>query len=128
MKALAIRQPWAWAILNAGKDVENRPRPTKIRGRILILASAGMTAGEYQVGAHTIDFVAGKAVPALKDLQRGGIVGSVEIVDCVADSRSPWAFEGYQYVLRDARPMQFIPYKGQLGFFNVPDELVAGTL
>ena len=24
MKALSIRQPWAWAILHAGKDIENR--------------------------------------------------------------------------------------------------------
>ena len=23
-KALSIRQPWAWAIIHAGKDVENR--------------------------------------------------------------------------------------------------------
>jgi len=25
VKALSIRQPWAWAILHAGKDIENRP-------------------------------------------------------------------------------------------------------
>jgi len=25
VKALSIRQPWVWAILNAGKRVENRP-------------------------------------------------------------------------------------------------------
>jgi hypothetical protein len=24
MRALSIRQPWAWAILHAGKDIENR--------------------------------------------------------------------------------------------------------
>ena len=34
MKALSIRQPWAWAIINAGKDIENRQWPTKFRGSI----------------------------------------------------------------------------------------------
>ena len=24
MKALTIKQPWAWAIIHAGKDIENR--------------------------------------------------------------------------------------------------------
>jgi hypothetical protein len=24
MKALSIKQPWVWAILNVGKDIENR--------------------------------------------------------------------------------------------------------
>lgn len=24
MKAIGIRQPWAWLIFNAGKDIENR--------------------------------------------------------------------------------------------------------
>lgn len=27
MRALTIRQPWAWAVAFAGKDVENRTRP-----------------------------------------------------------------------------------------------------
>ena len=31
MKALSIRPPWAWAILHAAKDVENRTWKTNIR-------------------------------------------------------------------------------------------------
>ena len=41
MLALSIRQPWAWLILRAGKDVENRDWSTKVRGRVLIHASVG---------------------------------------------------------------------------------------
>ncbi len=31
--ALSIRQPWAWLIIHACKDVENRDWPTRVRGR-----------------------------------------------------------------------------------------------
>lgn len=47
IKALSIRQPWAWLILWAGKDIENRSRRFHFRGRFLIHASAGMTRNEY---------------------------------------------------------------------------------
>ena len=40
MKCLTICQPWAWAIVAAGKDVENRTRPTRYRGPLLIHAGA----------------------------------------------------------------------------------------
>ena len=33
MKALSIRQPWAYAIFHLSKDVENRSWPTRYRGR-----------------------------------------------------------------------------------------------
>ena len=43
LKALSIRQPWAWLIVNGFKDVENRNWRTHWRGRLLIHASKGMT-------------------------------------------------------------------------------------
>ena len=39
MKALSVRQPWAWAIIYAGKDVENRTWPTRYRGFVIVHAS-----------------------------------------------------------------------------------------
>ena len=38
MKALSIKQPWAWLIVNGFKDIENRTWRTKIRGEFLIHA------------------------------------------------------------------------------------------
>jgi hypothetical protein len=38
-RVISIRQPWAYAILHLGKDVENRPMRTHYRGRIFIQAS-----------------------------------------------------------------------------------------
>lgn len=127
MKALSIRQPWAWLILLAGKDIENRDWPTKLRGRILVHASKGMTRAEYEYAldaAHAVScirrFPSGLMLPAFESLERGGIVGSVEIVDCVMQSDSPWFMGRWGFVLRDPRPIPFIPLKGRLGFFDVP--------
>jgi hypothetical protein len=38
-RVLSIHPEWAWAIMFAGKDVENRDWPTTNRGRLLIHAS-----------------------------------------------------------------------------------------
>lgn len=118
MKALSIRQPWAWLILHAGKDVENRSWPTRFRGRFLIHAAKGMTRDEYESApAWIVD------LPDFDQLRRGGIVGSAELVDCVTESDSEWFFGRYGFVLRNVKPLLFVPYRGELGFFDVPDSL-----
>jgi hypothetical protein len=125
MIALSIRQPWAWLILHAGKDIENRNWPTKFRGRVLMHASKGMTRDEYD-GAMLFSFGRTTAKPACMDaLPRGGIVGSVEIVDCVQRSSSAWFVGDYGFVLRDPQVLPFTPWKGRLGFFDVPQAALA---
>lgn len=127
--ALSIRQPWAWAIVHAGKDMENRDWPTRFRGRVCIHAAKGMTRGEYDDANCFIQSVLGPrdndwlmrwlGVCAAPDrLERGGIIGVAEIVDCVSYSDSPWFFGHYGFVLRNAQPVDFIPVKGALGFFD----------
>lgn len=120
MKALSIRQPWAWLILNAGKDVENRDWPTRFRGRFLIHASKGMTRDEYE-DADSLLAVVRPAIelPPFEALERGGIVGTAMLVGCVTESPSPWFFGKHGFELRDAMPLPFRPYKGALGFFEV---------
>lgn len=126
MKALSIRQPWAWHILHSGKDIENRDWTTTTRGRVLIHASKGCTRDEYEDGQDPIWHSGGPTIelPPLADLPRGGIVGSVEIVDCVAVSSSPWFAGRFGFVLRDPKSLPFLPWKGQLGFFDVPDSIL----
>ena len=119
MKALSIRQPWAWCILH-GKPVENRDWWTRYRGPLLIHAAKGMTRPEYE---DCCDFAArlGLTVPTMAELPRGGIVGRVRLVDCVARHPSPW-FEGlYGFVLTDVELLPFTPLKGALGLFDVPE-------
>lgn len=120
MKALSIRQPWAWAILNAGKDIENRDWPTNFRGTIFLHASKGCTRFEYEDCAETVHVIRPDlTMPPLKELERGGIVGTVEIVDCVSEHPSPWFFGAYGFVLCNPKPLPFRPYTGMLGFFEV---------
>lgn len=123
--ALSIRQPWVWAIFNAQKDIENRDWPTRFRGPICIHAAKGMTGrevAEYE-GLFGFDLA---GVPAdYSTLHRGGIVGTVEIVDCVRDSKSKWFFGPWGFVLRNAQPVDFIPVKGALGFFKWEPDGVA---
>lgn len=142
MLALSIRQPWASLIMKARKDVENRNWPTKVRGRILVHAAKGMTRDEHE---DAIEFAVGAirtdprnvGAPkrttlrelgfAYEDLARGGIVGSVEIVDCVRVCASPWFMGEFGFLLRDPKPLPFTPWKGQLGFFDVPESALATT-
>lgn len=118
MKALSIRQPWAWLILNGHKDIENRCWKTYFRGRILVHASKGMTRDEYAIGQVMAE-EQGVELPAFGDLERGGIVGEVEIVDCVVEDASPWFFGEYGFVLKGARAVAFRECRGRLGFFEV---------
>lgn len=136
MKALSIRQPWAWAILHAGKDIENRVwklnNPNRrFRGEFLIHASRGMTHAEYDEFIDAVHLISTRApfppyldVPEFRDLPVGGIVGIAKMVDIVTDHPSPWFFGPVGLVLKDVRPTKFIPLRGYLGFFNVPEEIV----
>lgn len=125
MKALSIQQPWAWAILHAGKDIENRSWPTKHRGPVLI--HAGQRWDED--GFVFLRLRLGLEVPIRNDFARGGIVGSVTIADCVTSSASRWFFGEYGFVLRDAKPLELpggrriIPMRGALGLFDVPNDV-----
>ncbi len=112
MIALSIRQPWAWLIAAGHKDIENRTWPTGIRGTVLIHA-----AKQHDGPRDEWDW---PGIKAPERMEYGGIIGSMEIVDCVKASPSPW-FEGpYGFVIRNARQTTFRPWRGQLGFFSVP--------
>jgi len=134
-KALSIRQPWAWAIINAGKDIENRDWSTRFRGPVCIHAAKGMTNREWGQAMDFIDELfpvplaaqCGRRRSAFGslDAQRGGIIGVADIVDCVESSDSPWFFGRYGFVLQNVRPVEFIPVKGALGFFDWRANLAA---
>lgn len=129
-KAISIRQPWAWAIVHAGKDIENRDWKTSYRGPVAIHAAKGMGKQEYADAAGFITRTIGSApdqewlmkwhgvCAAPYRLDRGGIIGVAEIVDCVQHSDSPWFFGRFGFVLRNARPVDFISVRGELGFFD----------
>jgi hypothetical protein len=104
-------------IVNGYKDIENRSRRTHIRERILVHASASNEDFKencaYVKRHHRI------TVP--DDVDFGGIIGVVDLVDCVRRSASPWHNIGsWGWVLASPRQLRFRACKGSLGFFT-PD-------
>lgn len=118
MKALTIRQPWAWAIVTGLKSIENRSWPTRYRGLLLVHAGRQPWSGAYDM----------PECPALKSLPYGAIVGGVDVVDCVpveqvAGDRfasGPWCWKLANAWLIE-KP---VPMLGKLGMFDVPAEII----
>jgi len=121
MKALSIKQPWAYLIAIGYKDIENRNWSTRFRGRVYI-----HTGKRFDDDALIWLMHKGVApIDALllhsNKMPRGVIIGEVDIIDCVAHSDSPWFVGPYGFVL--ANPTIYekpLPCRGRLGFFK-PD-------
>ena len=129
MKALSIRQPWAYAILFAGKRVENRSWATRYRGRILIHASA--TRGDAQWWASALPAIAAAApTPSLVpkwEMPMGALVAWAYLVECRRDWTPPgqerWCEPAaWHWLLEDVRIFaEPVPYKGARGLFEVAE-------
>lgn len=113
MKALSVRQPWAWLIVHGGKDIENRTWKTAYRGPVLIHAAKKVDLTAYNSLADE-----GIGLPPMEELHTGGIIGRVEIVDCVSISPSGWFSGPYGLVLANPAALTFHPCRGQLFFFQ----------
>lgn len=121
VRALSIRQPWAWLIIHGGKNVENRTWPTKFRGRFFVHAAQKMTALEYECAAGFAFCNFGIAVPEMADLERGGIIGEADLVGCQYwhGQGSKWHERDlFGFYLADVKPLPFISCRGALSFFR----------
>jgi len=117
VKALSIRQPWAYAIMHLGKDVENRTWPPNWAGPVLVHASKTVDADAVRCLTEC-----GYALP---DLATGALVGTVRLLGC-GPSESWWAEANqWHWRLTDPRPfLTPIPWRGALRLFDVPDDVV----
>jgi hypothetical protein len=121
MKALSVCQPWAWAIVAGIKKVENRSRPTRHRGPLVIHASRS----RRYLREDFADLLPG--LPPAEELDFGALIGVVEVVDCVplaGVEGDPFANGPWCWLLARARQIRPVPCKGQVSFFNIPDGLV----
>ncbi len=124
MRALSVRQPWAWLIVNGCKDIENRTWATRFRGRVHVHAGQRIMPEDFPEQRAYLRRLGIRVPP---DLPRGAIVGEVTITDCVKFSDSPWFGGPYGFVL--AEPVIYPiprPCRGKLGFFRVDDNSVKG--
>ena len=139
MKALSIRQPWAWLIAAGYKDIENRSWHTQVRGTILI--HAGKTVEDPEYPQQLMQFQIAREsddkdydADTIKEVQainryrtaydspamRGAIIGAAEISDCLHASTSLWYQGDHGFLLRNPKLFDVpIPWIGKLGFFEV---------
>lgn len=143
MKAITIRQPYAWAVAAGHKDVENRTRGVSYRGDIAIHAGAAWSregqddprilrawwGGDYD-GTRLID---------ARDWEHRAIIAVAELWDSHEAGRddgfkccdSPWGdlefagrATGAHLRLRNVRRLDAaVRCSGQLGLWTVPDDI-----
>jgi hypothetical protein len=148
MRALSVRQPWAWAIAYAGKTVENRSRRFNHEGLVAIHASLGLDEPGFfprneagHTAARKLDalggrsnfwdarhfYIGGHRHPGLG---LGAIIAVARFdhchysADCHAKC-SPWAIDGQWHIcLDDVRPLaEPVPARGKLGLWTVPEDV-----
>lgn len=141
MKALSIRQPWAWLICAGYKDIENRNWAigcnvppgyavvnfkTPLPSRIYVHASGTRARANLELNMafsiieRVYGFSKGETIEANYKSNKalGAIIGEVDIAGCVEESTSPWFVGPYGFTLTN--PVLYehpIPCRGALGFF-----------
>ena len=122
MKCLSICQPFAELIIQNKKTIELRTWNTKIRGEFLIHAPIKIRKEDY------------KKLKIKEKLTTGAIIGKVELYDVKKyeslkeiqeDRNQHFSTKKFQkktfgFILKNSKPLRIpIPWKGQLGFFDV---------
>lgn len=137
MKAISLWQPWASALFvsvpggGVLKSIETRHWRTDYRGDLLIHAAKRWTAEEREWYARLCR--QNPLWPAEPPL--GCLIGVVRMIDCkrteevrdeISDTESHWGNYGdhrFGWIFEAPRLLpKPIPYRGQQGFFDVPDE------
>ena len=145
MKTLSIRQPWASLIISGApvfksvdngdgtqsvelegivfKDIENRSWRTDYRGRIKIHAPLKADSFEstlkFLLDKIGLSIYAALLLTSPKYAPKGCIIGEVDLMSCVEDSKSPWFTGKYGFVLQNPKAYTTpIKHKGKLGLFE----------
>ncbi len=134
MRAISVRQPWAWAIARGHKPVLNRASDTGYRGQVAIYAS-------YRVDLDGVEHRLVRATsttwdPADPVTAIGGIVAVVSLDEvCTAAAsggRCPcgeWAKPGaFHWRLTDPLPLRWpVLAVGQSGLWELAPEVADGV-
>jgi hypothetical protein len=154
VKALTVQQPWAWAIVHGGKNIENRTQLWKYRGPLAIHAgqrwsergsrdpnvcAAAIRVFPTPEPRHNEDVIRNweeNVRPAVKTM--GAIIGVVDLADAhpAAGCCAPWGEDSYtehgggkrvdvvHLVLENVRPIDPIPCAGRLGLWTPTADII----
>jgi hypothetical protein len=122
--ALTILQPWAWAIAEGHKTIENRPWRTHHRGTLYVHAGRRLKPAELEscrAGLLAAGFDCDP--PELSTLVTGALVAVVDLVDCGRYLNDPWANPNplmWHFKLANARALpEPVPMRGKLGIWRI---------
>lgn len=147
MRAITVRQPWAWAIAEGWKGIENRGQNIAGAHRGPVAIHAGLA---WDLGAFHDPTLA----PLLANLgiyrgnadgnyfREGAVIAVVDLVDVhpgwmepKTKLCSPWAIDYVKHagqhhlVLANPRPLATpVPAKGRLGLWTLPDDVEVAVL
>ncbi|OJW52290.1 MAG: hypothetical protein BGO63_15365 [Candidatus Accumulibacter sp. 66-26] len=140
MKALSVRQPWAWLLIRpdltdpalravalaAGeiKDVENRTWATKHRGPFLVHAGQAFDMEGYLWVKRLFPQI---PLPRPGRYDLGGIIGRAVLTESIPPEKarngqvkSRWYMGEHAFMVANSEPLPFRKVKGKLNFFEVP--------
>jgi hypothetical protein len=147
VKAITVRQPWAWAIIYGAKDVENRAQTWSYRGPLAIHAGTTWSPqGEvddrvwnalcrtWHADAWRCENVHDAPSARPDRFPFGVIIGVADLTDVHRAGEgccdSPWADAEYHgkpsthLVLADPQPIATpIPARGSLGLWMPPEHI-----
>jgi len=114
MKAISLKQPFASLITEGKKTIETRRWPTRYRGDVLIVASKKPKIDNLPIGVAVCVARISNCRPMLKTDERAA---------CCKLYPGAFAWE-----LVDVRPVDPLPVKGMLGFYEVDTAMVQDAL
>ena len=135
MRALSVKQPWAWAIVTGRKDVENRSRPhpwTSAVGEVVALHSSATI--DKRARRDLVDRRYARALGFGDDprVACGAVLATMRISnvhEAFTGCCDPLyaETEGWHVEWDDLRPLVVpIPCKGALGLWQVPELVERG--
>lgn len=147
MKALSFSQPWLWAVLHAGKHVENRswaPPIEMIDQRIALHAATSWDATpkyESRSAIHGVSkltpigylLAQGLEPPGRRALYDTGVIVATAVIDRIVtedrtlpEDQKRWFFGPFGWILRDIVLVKVpIVATGKLGLWALADDVVA---
>ena len=136
MKAISLWQPWASAIALGHKRIETRGWSTRYRGPLAIHATKRWATEERDMARM---FETRYGMEGLSDPPRGCVVAVADLVsvrptdhlmETIGETEEMLGNYGpgrFGFMLEDVRKLDDpVPWRGMQGFFEVPDEMLAG--